>query len=124
MDALVEAAAAALARELPSRRWFGDKARAVARVTAVDHAALPGTGGVLALLRVDFTTGPAATYSVPMADLAGREPGGAVADALDDPAFGVALVEQIRLGATLPGRRGRFRFRATDALALSQFTQY
>jgi trehalose synthase-fused probable maltokinase len=117
LDALVEAAAAALRRELPSRRWFGDKARAIAGVTALDHAALPGTDGVLALLRVDFTTGPPATYSVPMTALARRGRAGAVADALDDPAFGAALVEQIRLGATLAGRHGRFRFSATDALA-------
>jgi trehalose synthase-fused probable maltokinase len=116
LDALVATAAAALARELPSRRWFGDKSRAIVSVTAVDHAALPGTGGVLALVRVDFTTGPPTTYCVPMAELAGRGPEDTVADALDDPAFGVALVEGIRRGDTLPGRHGRFRFSATDAL--------
>jgi trehalose synthase-fused probable maltokinase len=113
LDALVEAAAT-LGRELPSRRWFGDKARAITSVTAVDHAALPGTGGALALFRVVFATGPPATYCVPMAGLAGGESAGA--DALDDPAFGAALVEQIRRGEPLAGHHGRFRFSATDAL--------
>jgi trehalose synthase-fused probable maltokinase len=117
LTALVEAAAAALERELPERRWFGDKARAIAKVTALDHVAVPGGDGVLALVRVDFTTGLPATYCVPMANLGDRGGMGAFADALDDPAFGMALVEQIRRGATLPGRTGRFRFSATDALA-------
>jgi trehalose synthase-fused probable maltokinase len=116
MTPLVETAAAALERELPERRWFGDKARTIAAVTALDHVAVPGSEGVLALFRIDFTTGPPATYCVPMAS-PGRGATSPFADALDDPAFGMALVEQIRIGATLPGRTGRFRFRATDALA-------
>jgi len=116
-DALVEAAAVALARDLPSRRWFGDKARAISRVRPVDHAALPGTGGVLALFRVDFASGPPETYCIPTARVADRRRAGAITDALDDPAFCTALVEQIRLGGALPGRHGSFRFRATEALA-------
>ena len=62
--ALVKAAAVVLARDLPSRRWFGDKARAISGIRPVDHAGLPGTGGVLALFRVDFATGPHETYCV------------------------------------------------------------
>jgi trehalose synthase-fused probable maltokinase len=117
LDALVTASAAALAGELPSRRWFGDKSRLIASTSLVDHAAVPGTAGVLALVRVDFTTGSPVTYCVPMADLDRRVREDTVADALADPAFGLALVEQIRRGETLPGRRGRFRFNPTDALA-------
>jgi trehalose synthase-fused probable maltokinase len=117
LDARLASSAAALARELPSRRWFGDKSRVIASVVLVDHAVLPGTAGVLALVRVDFTTGPPATYCVPIGGLEGRGRTASVADALDDPAFGMALVEEIRRGATLTGRHGRFRFSATDALA-------
>src|SRR5262245_13170953 len=97
---LVAAASAALAGDLPSRRWFGDKARAIAGVVPLDHAALPGTAGVLALFRVEFAEGPPETYCVPVmpaADGADHP----YADALDDPRFGAALAEQIRLGATL-----------------------
>jgi trehalose synthase-fused probable maltokinase len=115
--ALVKAAAVVLARDLPSRRWFGDKARAISGIRPVDHAGLPGTGGVLALFRVDFATGPHETYCVPIAGVADRRRAGPIADALDDPAFCTALVEQIRLGGALPGRHGRFRFNATVALA-------
>jgi len=112
--ALVEAAAAGLVRELPSRRWFGAKGRTIAAVTPVDYAAVPGTSGVLAIFRVEFATPPAETYCIP---LFARPDRGAVDDAMDDPAFCAALVEQIRAGGTLAGRHGRFRFRGTAALA-------
>lgn len=115
-DALVETAAVALAGDLPSRRWFGDKAREITVVRPVDYAGLPGTRGLLALFRVEFATGPPETYCVPMVGSADRRRPGTVADALDDPAFCMALVEQIRLGEALPGRHGRFHFRATAAL--------
>ena len=116
-DALVEAAAAALARDLPSRRWFGDKARTISAVTPLDHAVLPPTGGILGLCRVEFAAGAPETYCVLMVDVADRRRASAPADALDDPAFCTALVERIRAGGALPGRRGRFRFSATAALA-------
>src|SRR5215831_8001376 len=115
--AALEAAAAVLQGQLPERRWFGDKARTIAKVTAIDHVMVPGSDGLLALFRIDFTAGPPATYCVPMANLGDRGGTSGFTDALDDPAFGMALVEQIRRGATLPGRTGRFRFSATDALA-------
>jgi len=116
-DALVEAAAAALVSDLPGRRWFGDKARAISGVTPVDHASLPGTAGVLALFRVDFATGPPETYCIPMMEAADRRHPDAIADALDEPAFCTALVEHIRQGGMLTGRRGCFHFRATDVFA-------
>ena len=113
-DTLVEAAASALPAELPGRRWFGAKTRAIVGVTALDHTAVPGTAGVLALFRVDFAEGEPATYSVPL--LPGEGGAGAV-DALADGRFSLALVEQMRAGAALRGRAGEFRFRATPALA-------
>src|SRR5438876_2376466 len=96
-DALVRAAAARLVGELSSRRWFGAKARAIAAVTPLDYTAVPATGGVLALFRVDFTAGPPETYCIPL--LAQAIPGATAwiaTDAMDDPAFCAALVEQIR----------------------------
>jgi trehalose synthase-fused probable maltokinase len=113
LDELVASSVAALADELPSRRWFGDKARVIAGVTPVDYTPLPDTGGALALVQVDFAAGPPATYCVPMADL---DDGQRDTDALDDPTLALALVEQIRRSQTLPGRHGRFRFSATGAL--------
>jgi trehalose synthase-fused probable maltokinase len=115
-DALVEAAATALASDLPSRRWFGAKARTISSVAPVDHAVLPGTAGALALFRVDFASGPPETYCVPLVGEPGPRRPDALLDALDDPAFSTALVEHIRQGGTLPGRRGSFRFRATAVL--------
>ena len=117
-DALVRAAAARLVGELSSRRWFGAKARAIAGVTPLDYAAVPATEGVLALFRVDFTAPPSETYCIPLLpQTSAGPPGWTVADALDDPAFCAALVEQIRAGGVLAGRHGRFHFRATPALA-------
>ncbi|HYB43291.1 MAG TPA: DUF5752 family protein, partial [Candidatus Methylomirabilis sp.] len=117
--ALVEAAASALRAELPSRRWFGAKARAISAVTPLDYAAVPSTRGLLAIFRVDFADPPAENYCVPLLagpDAAAR--GDDIADAMDDPGFCAALVEQIRAGGSLAGRRGEFRFRPTDALAV------
>jgi trehalose synthase-fused probable maltokinase len=117
LDARIVASAAALARELPSQRWFGDKSRTIASVAAVDHAALPGTGSALLLVRVEFTAGASVTYFVPLASLDSGGPEDTVSDALGDPAFSLALVELIRRGETLRGRHGRFRFTATPVLA-------
>jgi trehalose synthase-fused probable maltokinase len=117
-DALVEAASGTLVAELPSRRWFGDKARAIAAAVPLDYAALPGTTGVLVLFRVEFTTGPPEIYCVPMMPATDGGADHSYADALADPAFGAALAEQIRLGAVLSGRPGRFRFSPTASLSV------
>jgi len=111
----VREGAAALAEDLPSRRWFGGKSRTVIAVAPVDHAAVPGTRGVLAIFRIEFTDPPAASYCIPLLAAArpGREPPG---DALDDPAFCAALVDHMRAGSALGGRAGTFRFRATAGL--------
>src|SRR5262249_37793615 len=108
--ALLTAAARALPDWLPRQRWFGAKARAIRDVMLVDSAPLPGTAGVLALFRVGFATGDPETYFVPLRR--DRRPGGegTVADALDDPDFCIALVEQIRRGGGQSGTSGTFRF--------------
>ena len=106
--------ATALASVLPRQRWFGSKSRRITAVTAVDHVEVPGSAGTLALFRVDFEVGDPETYLVALAGGAPR--GGALADALDDPGFCAALVEQMRAGGTLAGRCGGFRFGATALL--------
>jgi trehalose synthase-fused probable maltokinase len=104
------AAAAAL---LPAARWFAGKSRAVAGVAALDHAPLPDTRAILALVRVDYADGGAETYCVPLRP--GDRPG-ALQDALDDPEIAVALVEHIRAARVVPGAAGAFRFVPTPAL--------
>ena len=115
-ESLVHSAAATLARDLASQRWFGAKTRVIAGVTPLDYVAVAGTRGVLAIFRVDFAEGPPETYSIPLL-AATPAPGGGITDALDDPAFCAALVEQMRAGGSLAGREGNFQFRATAALA-------
>jgi trehalose synthase-fused probable maltokinase len=111
--ALASRAAAALPVELPSRRWFGGKTRRIATVAPMDEAAVPGSPGILALFDVAYADGGRETYTVPLLPAAGDAGAG---DAMEDPAFCATLLEQFRLGAILPGRAGRFRFVATDAM--------
>ena len=113
-EELVARAAAGLLAFLPAQRWFGSKARTPVNATPVDHALLPGTAGVLALFDVTFADGGRETYLLPVVPNAGQA---GVRDAMDDPAFCAALVGQIRLGASLPGRQGTFHFTPTEVLA-------
>ena len=113
LEDLTARVAAALPEVLPSQRWFGSKARRIAGVTPLDRAAVPGTAGALALFHVAYADGSGETYLVPVLPGSARR---AFRDALDSPAFCTALVEQIRLGQPLPGRRGTFRFTPTGAL--------
>jgi maltose alpha-D-glucosyltransferase/alpha-amylase len=113
--ALVARAVASLRETLGGRRWFGGKNRVVSAVVPVDHVALPGTTGVLALFDVVFTDQGRERYCIPVAPSGtGQEP---FADAMDDPTFCLAVLEAIRGGATLAGERGGFRFVATPVLA-------
>jgi trehalose synthase-fused probable maltokinase len=111
---VVLAAAAALRETLPAQRWFGRKDRVVAEVTPVDHAAVPGSDGVLALYEVAFTDGARDRYCVPVRPPGPRE--GGFVDAMADPAFCLALAEVLRRGLVLAGGRGVFRALATPAL--------
>jgi len=58
---------------LPSRRWFGGKARTL-RGVEIDATVPFGSGAVLALLRVDYTEGEAETYALPLAFTADADP--------------------------------------------------
>src|SRR5262245_12693941 len=116
-EALMQDAATRLVGDLSSRRWFGAKTRPVSRVTPLDFATVTPDGDVLAIFRIDFAEGLHETYCIPLrarASEASHE--SSVPDALDDPAFCAALVEQIRAGSALGGRHGRFQFRATALL--------
>jgi maltose alpha-D-glucosyltransferase/alpha-amylase len=110
----VARAAAGLPAFLPGQRWFGSKARTLRDATVRDFVPLPGTSGILALFDVALSDGTKETYLIPVAPDSAQT---GFRDAMEDPAFCAALVEQIRFGASLPGRRGTFRFVPTAILA-------
>jgi len=97
---------------LPDQRWFGGKTRTLTSTTLLDCAALPGTTGSVALFEVAYADHTREIYQVPMVPSTTGSP---FADALDDRHFCLALLEQIRLAASLPGQRGTFRFSHTEA---------
>ena len=111
---LATRAAAGLLVWLPAQRWFGSKSRTLIGVTPRDFASLPGTAAILALFDLAFTHGDSETYLVPVVP---DETEAGFRDAMDDPVSCAALLEQIRLRASLPGRRGTFQFTPTDRLA-------
>jgi starch synthase len=113
--ALVARAAVSLRETLGSRRWFGGKNRDVSAVVPLDHSALPGTTGVLALFDVVFTDQGRERYCIPVAPPGAGQ--GPFVDAMTDPAFCLALLEAIRGGVTLAGELGAFRFSATPVMA-------
>ncbi len=112
-ETLAAHAAARLPAVLPTRRWFGGKTRTIAGVTVLDWAPVPDTPGVLALFDVAYANGAHETYQIPVLP---PPEDGAVADAMEDPPFCAALLEQVRLGGILTGRRGVVRFTPTPIL--------
>jgi trehalose synthase-fused probable maltokinase len=98
---------------LPTRRWFGSKTRTITGAVPLDWAAVPETSGILALFEVAYADGGRETYQVPILP---TPEAGAIGDAMENPAFCRVLLEQIRLGASLTGQRGVFRFTATPVL--------
>ena len=108
-------AAAALRETLGSRRWFGEKNRDISDVVPMDHAAVPGTDGLLALFDVVFADQGRERYCIPVVPpAAGQE---AFVDAMGEPGFCLALLEAIRSDATLAGAHGAFRCASTPVLA-------
>jgi len=111
---LAERAAAGLTAFLPSRRLFGGKGRSLRGARLRDVSApVPGTNGVLALFFVAYDDGTEEQYLVPI--LPG--PDGGWEDAMERPEFPLALVEAIRRGERLAGRRGTFHFLPTEVFA-------
>ena len=118
-----------LAEYLPKRRWFGSKARNIARARVLDALGLSGTSDLLTLVRVRFEGGARETYFLPLAFVSGSRAAalerafpeavvtrlstagsgsvirGIVYDAVYDPSFGPALVEIISGRRRLKGKR-------------------
>jgi trehalose synthase-fused probable maltokinase len=109
---LLDRVTSSLPSFFPAQRWFGGKARTIARVNLLDHTAVPGTGGSLALFEIVYRDDAREIYQVPVVPGAAGAP---FADALDNPEFCLALLEQIRQAGSLPGRQGMFRFTHTEA---------
>jgi len=90
IDALVagrsrDAFERALARFLPSRRWFAGKARTIRNVSIRDALPIAAgrspMGARLLIVRVEFTEGEAETYQVPLSLLEGERAENMLADA-------------------------------------------
>jgi trehalose synthase-fused probable maltokinase len=114
-ESLTARAAAALRETLGSRRWFGEKNRDIADVVPVDHAAVPGTDGLLALFDVVFADEGRERYCIPVAPPAAGQEG--FVDAMGERGFCLALLEAIRSETMLAGAHGAFRCAATSVLA-------
>jgi predicted trehalose synthase len=91
----------ALAAWLPRQRWFATKTRQVEAVAAED--VLEVGGAALVILRVALDDGTHDRYAVPLRS------GDGVADALDEPRFGQALLELVAAGGRLAGLHGELR---------------
>ncbi|HEY3569345.1 MAG TPA: maltose alpha-D-glucosyltransferase [Thermoanaerobaculia bacterium] len=109
---------------LPTRRWFGGKARTLRAVEIVE--AIPvGDYAVIALLDVDYADAEAEMYALPLAFAPARRAGdsalagvmarlesdvfegtGVLYDPLGEPAFSRALLEAIGRGERFRGWRG------------------
>jgi maltose alpha-D-glucosyltransferase/alpha-amylase len=120
----------ALARFLPTRRWFGGKARRIRSVSLVDALPLAGERAALParviIARVDFIEGEPETYAIPLILLEGdraertaadaprsvvarierRGESAVLADALTDPDVCRALLDAVRRRRRLRGPEG------------------
>lgn len=100
-----------LREQLPHKRWFGGKGRAVAALELIDAAVLddPPAGGeklVETLVRVRFAEGASQLYHLPLL----VAPDGAARDALDDASRLGLLGRLMAHGQTLHGEHGTFHF--------------
>jgi maltose alpha-D-glucosyltransferase / alpha-amylase len=58
---------------LPKQRWFGEKSRHLTAIKIVDWAELDTSHSALALVEVQFDSGPSETYQLPLAMTWGEE---------------------------------------------------
>src|ERR1051326_6336581 len=87
-----------LAAWLAAQRWFGAKSHRIGGIGIDDSIDIgPGT---LHVLRVTLDDGDVQRYAVPL------QPGGALADALDDVTFARHLVDLVREEAYVAGGSG------------------
>jgi maltose alpha-D-glucosyltransferase/alpha-amylase len=132
----------ALRRYLPSRRWFGGKARTVERASIVDVVPMNGTGDELpvhvVLLDVEYEGGTIETYICPLAmatdaaakkirdqspeaiiaslKFAGASTEAVLFDALIDTAFAGRLLDSMRRSDRAVGKHGELVFDGTKVL--------
>jgi trehalose synthase-fused probable maltokinase len=114
----------ALAAWLAQQRWFAAKTRTIATVTVEDRVRI--APAELLLVSVQLDDRSTSRYAIPLLtggpdaaaaaddgahDRAARAPDGAhgatrMVDGLDDPRFGMALLEMVRAGGRVDGERG------------------
>ncbi len=104
---------------IPGCRWFGGKARQPQRFAIEEILAmkLKPAAARLVLVRVEYASGPAETYLLPVqiveeggaGEIARFSDGFALRDALHDEGFRAALMKLIAEGGELPGAHGRLR---------------
>ena len=108
---------------LPTRRWFGGKARTL-RAVEIAEAIPVGDDAVVALLRVDYADAEAEVYALPLAFAPARRAGdanllavarlasdvpegtGVLYDPLGEPRFSRALLAAIERGERFRSQRG------------------
>jgi len=120
----------ALRAYLPTRRWFGGKARVITALTIRDAVELPNGGRVL-LLDVEFAEGEPQTYLLPVSvanvrreqDQARMSPiiarlrdGAILYEPLQEESFATALLDTIARKRQLKGKRGVLAGITTRAL--------
>ncbi|MBR0642245.1 maltose alpha-D-glucosyltransferase [Plastoroseomonas hellenica] len=121
---------------LMKRRWFSAKDRAVSSARFAGIAAIPGTGGRVAMAEVDVDVGGGTErFCLPLAMVEEAEaisplPSqlalgrfrlgrrvGFITDAFASDAFAPAVVAALRAGASIPGSDGELRFQPTSLLS-------
>ena len=121
---------------IATRRWFGDKEKAITAIRVLDVATLKNRAGrdsfLLPRVAVDFRGGETQEYFVPLAVEEAREDEaltpyavarvrrgrhtGLMFGAASSPDFGIAVVDAMKRGAEVPSGEGAIRFSATDRL--------
>ncbi|MER3439483.1 MAG: hypothetical protein C4346_18885, partial [Chloroflexota bacterium] len=120
----------ALPAFLPTRRWFGDKARIITAVQLAEAPVVAMDHGLLApaLVSIAFQRGDDATYFVPLlatrvppaepiAELLAGEERWWISDALHDPVTHAWLLAHLDARAMIAGTNGTFRWETTPALS-------
>ncbi len=97
-----------IAQQLPERRWFGAKGRAIAKLELFDEGVLDDgpPALVLALVEVHFEDGGRELYQLPLL----HDPGGATWDAHEDPVRLGLFGELMAHAVSIKGTRGIFNF--------------